>query len=145
MKKPNNHVTPSKGRRAMILLRPFLWRDKNEAGLCNSPTASQVQRIFKYYLVSQLLESFEIQHQIHSNYKSWSRFKSCLSRNCAISSIVYIISNHDFCETKKREKSLLLPCKNHVIVAIFGGYFSKDYAKKNCEQRKIDLQRKRLN
>ena len=96
MKKPNNHVTPSKGRRAMILLRPFLWREKNEAGLCNSPTASQAQRIIKYYRVSQLLVSFEIQ-QSHS----------CLGLKCAIISVVYI-SNHGFCEKKKKREKFTL-------------------------------------
>ena len=50
-------------------------------------------------------------------------------------------SNHGFC-LKKREITLFLPCKNHVIVAIFGGYFSEDYAKKNWEQHKIDLKDK---
>ena len=144
MKKPNNHVTPSKGRRAMILLTPFLWREKNEAGLSNSPTVSQAQRIFKYYLVSQLLVSFEIQHQIHSNYKSWSRFKSCLSRNCTISFIVYI-SNRDFCETKKKREKFTLTLQESPDCCHIWRIFFQRLREEELRTTHVDLQRKRLN
>ena len=103
MKKPNNHVTPSKGRRAMILLRPFLWRNKKtktrQKYIIGALYPKLTQRIINFSVAwvvwNSASDSQQLPQVISFQELSWSKL-------CYL--FYSFISNHGFCKRKRKKR-----------------------------------------